>query len=290
MDPADVPPEELVRLAVGVLARLLPEVPPPPPTPELTRWPVPWRRRFRLHGSPGTVAAVRRALLAQGLVETDWRPTHVVLARPLGVMMAEHWAESTVTGGLFRWGTLWDRVRTRDALPARLDVEGTARRLAGSSDPRREPVHLVLARDDAEVAAEVAAVLGTRAFDLHTRTDPTRIDLLRRVNRHTAVLHGAGQVRPLAERLAHILDDGRPPLEVPAPAPPRVVLPWARRTAREVAARVAGEHVLAGYAVHGDPEVLAPTGGSQGSVDPQGTLDQALWGCLEAWRRREERT
>ena len=76
IDPAQLPEEELIRLAVGVLARLLPGVPRPAGTPELTRrWPVPWRRRFRLHGSPGTVAAVRRGLLAQGLVETDWRPT-----------------------------------------------------------------------------------------------------------------------------------------------------------------------------------------------------------------------
>ena len=87
-DPALLPAEELIRLAVGVLAHLLPGVPVPREEDPSPGWPVPWRRRFLLHGSPGTAAAVRHGLLRQGLVETDWRPTHVVLARPVEVMMA----------------------------------------------------------------------------------------------------------------------------------------------------------------------------------------------------------
>jgi hypothetical protein len=290
VDPAALPEEELVRLAVGVLARILPEVPSPAPTPDLARWPAPWRRRFRLHGSPGTVAAVRRALLAQGLVETDWRPTHVVIGRPLPVMMAEHWAAGAVAGGVMRWGTLWDRARTRDSLPGQLDVERIAGRLARAGDPRREPVHLVLARDDATVAGDVATVLRTRSFEVHTGTDPARVDLLRRLNRHVGVVQGPGPVRRSARALAAVLDEGRPPLEADVPAPPRGALPWARRTADEAAARVHEGHRRAGYAVHGDPGLLVPSGSGSGSVDPRETLRQALWGCLESWRRREGST
>ena len=122
-------PQELVRLAVGVLARLLPGVPLPPAAPTRPRWPLPWRRRFRLHGSPGTVAAVRQALLAQGLVESDWRPTHVVIARPIEVMMAEHWAASVQAGGILRWSTLWRRTQAAGRLP-RPDRRGRHRRTA----------------------------------------------------------------------------------------------------------------------------------------------------------------
>lgn len=289
IDPEQLPEDELVRLAVGVLSRILPDVPAPTPTPELTRWPMPWRRRFRLHGSPGTVAAVRRALLAQGLVETDWRPTHVVLGRPLPVMVAEHWAAGTVRGGVFRWGTLWNRMQTRDALPARLDVADVAHRLASSVDLRKEPVHLVLARDDAEVAEDVAAILGTRRLDVHTGTDPARVDLVRRFNRHSQVALGTGGIRNLAERLAGVLDEDRPPLVEESHVPPRLALPWARQTARVAAERVRDEHAGAGYAVHGNPGTLTLIGSAWGGVPPRRTLDEALWACQEAWRRREER-
>ena len=129
-----------------------PTVPAPPPAPDLTRWPVPWRRRFRLYGSPGTVAGVRSALLGQGLVESDWRPVHLVLGRPLEAMMAEHWAATTAQGAHLRWTTLWRRAEATKALPPRLDVVGTAERLAARRGSR-EPVHLVVAREADEVAA-----------------------------------------------------------------------------------------------------------------------------------------
>ena len=150
IDPARLPEEELVRVAVGVLTRLLPRVPTPPAAPELARWPVPWRRRFRLHGSPGTVAAVRAGLLEQGLVETDWRPVHIVLARPLEVMMAEHWAAATERGAHQRWTPLWRRAQATDGLPPRLDVVAIADRLSKAPGRRRDPVHLVIARDPDE--------------------------------------------------------------------------------------------------------------------------------------------
>ena len=109
IEPDEVPAEELNRLAVGVLARLLPGVPPHRAEPEPVRWPLPWRRRFRLHGSPETVAVVRRMLLDQGLVESDWRPVHVILGRPVDVMLGEHWATRTRAGGSMTLGTVWRR-------------------------------------------------------------------------------------------------------------------------------------------------------------------------------------
>ena len=152
-----LPEDELIRLATGVLVHLLPGLPRPTAAPEPARWPVPWRRRFRLHGSPGTAAAVRRGLLEQGLVESDWRPTHVVIARPVEAMMAEHWAATARGGGILKWSTLWRRAEAAGRLPDEIDVAAIAARLDGR---RREPVHVVVARDAQEAAETTARLLG----------------------------------------------------------------------------------------------------------------------------------
>ena len=123
------------------------------------RWPFPWRTRFRLHGSPVTAHAVRRSLVVEGLVESDWRPTHVVVARPLEVMMAEHWVARTRSGGILKWSTLWRRAMAADRLPATLDVAATAQHLLARGDG---PVHVVVARDADRAAALVAQLLGVR--------------------------------------------------------------------------------------------------------------------------------
>jgi hypothetical protein len=296
IDPDALPTEELVRLAVGVLARLLPALPSPATPPDLTRWPVPWRRRFRLHGSPATVAAVRRALLGQGLVETDWRPVHLVLGRPLEVMMAEHWQAATVAGGHLRWATVWRRAEAIDALPARVDVVRTAERLAATAS-RTEPVHLVVAPEGAELSRIVAEVLSARPFELPDAGDAAHVDVLRRLNRLTALTHGPGQVRRLATTLADLLEEGATGTTVAAT--PRSALPWARRTSAARIARLghrSGGSGVAGYAVHGDPGALAPTEppsgphsgpGRPGTIDPRRTLEVAVDGCLHAWRRQE---
>jgi hypothetical protein len=283
----EVPGDELVRLAVGVLARQLPLLPPPPPAPapDLARWPAPWRRRFRLYGSPGTVAGVRSALLAQGLVESDWRPVHIVLARPLEVMMAEHWAGATALGGHLRWTTVWRRAEAAGALPPRLDVVGIAERLAARSRSR-DPVHLVVAREPDEVAVHVADLLRVRPFDLGAGGDAARTDLLRRLNRLTALTHGPGQVRRLASTLSELLADAS--ARVPAVDVPTGSRKWARRSAAAAVERLGRSTRAAGYAVHGEPGSLAPTGsGLPGTIDPRQTLEVAVEACLRTWRRQE---
>ena len=84
--------------------------------------------------------AVRESLLAQGLVETDWRPTHVVIARPVPVMMAEHWAASVRNGGILKWSTAWRRAEAAGQLPPSIDVADIAEQLATWA-PRQ--VHVV---------------------------------------------------------------------------------------------------------------------------------------------------
>ncbi len=278
-DPARLAEEELIRLAVGVLVHLLPGVPAPREEDTTSGWPLPWRRRFLLHGSPGTAAAVRRGLLRQGLLETDWRPTHVVLARPVDVMMAEQWAARTLRGGSLKWTTLWRRRVAAGHLPPPIDVAAIAHRLAGR---RREPVHVVVARDAQEAAETTARLLRARPFTVAGTGDLARTDLLRRVNRLTAVTAGPDRVRELAARLSAALDEAsaRGQLAAPDGPPPR-----ARMGARAGGRRRPATSTRAGYAVHGNPGDLAPSDHRQpGTVDRTRTLELALAACLRTWR------
>ncbi|MET0998827.1 MAG: hypothetical protein ABWX73_08955, partial [Marmoricola sp.] len=281
-DPGSLPEDELVRLATGVLAHLLPDVRRPPAPVPRTRWPVPWRRRFMLHGSPATVAAVRRSLLAQGLVETPWRTTHVVIARPVEVMMAEHWAETVRNGGILKWSAIWRRAEAAGRLPGPIDVTAIADRLQGR---RREGLHVVVAREAGTAAALAAEVLRARPPALHGTGDAALSDLLRRLNRLTALTQGPAQVRDLSRTLVTVLDEstadsGDRTQRVVQPVVPPSSLPWAR----EVAAASTEALRHAGYAVHGEPDALAPTDhGLPGIVDRERTLELAVTACLRIW-------
>ncbi len=281
IEPEQVPEEQLIRLAVGVLAHLLPDVPRPTPDVLPSPLPLPWRRRFRLHGSPGTVSAVRRSLLGQGLVETDWRPVHVVIARPVEVMMAEHWAASVRNGGILKWSTVWRRAEAAGRLPGPIDVAAIADRLR---DRPHEPLHVVVAREADDAAALAAEVLRARPTVTRGSSDPGESDLLRRLNRLTALTHGHRLVRELSQKLVAILDDeSAEPDEVTSPVTPPASLPWAN----EVAAASAEQIRRAGYAVHGDPDALAPNAQRlPGAVDRERTLELAITACLRAWHRR----
>jgi hypothetical protein len=286
VEPDLLPVEELVRLAVGVLARLVPGLPPATQADRPPRWPFPWRRRVRLHGSPSTAAAVRTMLLDQGVVETDWRPVHLVVARPVEVMMAEHWAAAARAGGILKWSTLWRRAVAADRLPGSIDVARVAERLDGRP---HEPVHVLVAHDVQHVAALAADVLGAHEVALDQGGRLAQTDLLRRLNRLLALTAGPGEVRDLTARLlAHGLDDsvvGGPPQAPFVPAPAR---PWAE----EVAARTADRLSAAGYAVRGDLTSLAPLGppaAAGETVDHARTLDLALAACVRSWQEQRDR-
>ena len=278
MDPAGLPEEELIRLAVGVLAHLLPDVPHSAPEASRAPWPLPWRRRFRLHGAPGTVARVREGLLAQGLVETDWRPTDIVIARPVPVMMAEWWAASVRGGGILKWSTAWRRAEAAGRLPGPTDVAGLTGRLATRA---RGQVHVVVASGAEEAATLAADILGARPDEVQENGDAAVSDLLRRLNRLTVLVHGPGRVRELAGTLAATLDQGTIPAHsVTSLAPPSASMDWAR----EQAASTADAIRRAGYAVHGAPDDLAPTEHRlPGAVDRERTLELAVTACLRTW-------
>ncbi len=278
MDPTHLPEEELIRLAVGVLARLLPDVPHPTPEDLPGRWPLPWRRRIRLHGSPGTVSGVRPHLLAQGLVETDWRATHIVVARPVPVMMGEWWATSVRGGGILKWSTAWRRAEAAGRLPPAIDVTGILHRLP------TENVHVVVASGAQEAAALAAEVAGAPPTEMQVSGDPAVSDLLRRLNRLTALARGPGRVRELARTLAATLGEvASPAYSVTSLAPPPPSMAWARAQAASTAEAIRD----AGYAVHGELDALNPTDHRlPGTVDRGRTLELAVRACLRSWHLR----
>jgi hypothetical protein len=282
VDPDRLPVEELVRLASGVIAHLLPDVPPSPPQ-ELPRpRALPWRRRFFVHGAPETAAAVRRSLLAQGWVESNRRSTHIAIGLPVDLLLAEHWASNVRSGGILKWRNVWRRSHVAGRLPRSLDVPAIAGRLHSAGNQ----VHVVVAQDPGAALVLTAQALGTAPADPGTPTDLARCDLLRRVNRLTAMTEGADQVARLAAVLHETLDDlvrsgDAAGTRVLAPADE---LPWAS----EVAARMAEELREAGYSVHGDPEAMAPTQHRlPGTVDRNRTLGLAVAGCLRLWAARQ---
>lgn len=281
-DPADLPADDLVRLATGVLVHLLPGLAPAPEDRPQDRLPWPWRRRFRLHGAPGTAAATRDVLRAQGLVETDWRTLHVVLVLPVEVMMAEQWASATRHGGILRWSTFWRRAVTADALPRHLDVAALARRLADG----RDPVRVVVARDPQQALATTARLLGASETVIGPTVDLVRSDLLRRANRLAVLVHGPDRAPALLARLVQVLDEvpvAGPERTAALPAVPPPATDWARREA----ARTAEALRRADYPVHGDPaDLTAPSPAQPASVDPDRTLDLALAACLRAWHQQ----
>jgi hypothetical protein len=290
LDPSVVPPEELVRLAVGLLVHLLPDLPAPQAEQERAPWPLPWRRRFQLHGAPATCAAVRRSLLAQGYVETSWRPTHLVIARPVDVMMAEYWSASVRAGGILKWSTTWRRAQAAGGLPEAIDVGALAARLqerlpGGAGRTSREAVHVVVARDAEQSALLAARVLGARPAEVVRSDGAALSDLLRRVNRLAGLVGGPDRARDAARTLVPLLDtagEDAPVRRGAAPLTPPAALPWARAVAATSADRLR----RAGYAVHGEPEELAPTEhGRPGVVDREDTLELALTACLRAWHQ-----
>jgi hypothetical protein len=225
------------------------------------------------------VAAVRSGLLAQGLVESEWRPVHVVIARPVEVMMAEHWAASVRAGGSLKWSTTWRRAVASGRLPGPIDVVSIARGLDGR---RRESVHVVVARDVQAIAESTARLLGAHSFRVGGTADPAEPDLLRRVNRLTTLTAGPDRVSDLVSRLAAALDEGPAlPDDPHAPAVPRTALAWAQEQATSTARALRG----AGYAVHGNPDDLVPSDHRHsGSVDRTRTLELAIAACLRTWR------
>lgn len=253
VDPADLADAELTRVATGLLAEdLVAAGAPPVPEASFVR---PWRTRYRMVGDPWLADPARAALTGRGRPPGGRGSVVLVLGRDLATMLTDAWTSRCFDEGSLPWREWLDPFTVGPRVPPRIDLERAAATWARRLGPARvrvvlDPTTLPrlvgvrralpqapdLAADAVDLARQVAAVLGLLVLP------PLRRDLLR------------GTLLP---RL------------VDAPGP-RLLLPaehaaWATQRAERMRDRL----LRAGYAVHGDldllvprPEAVAPAGAS----------------------------
>ncbi len=279
--PEALPADELLRIAAGVLVRLLADEPRGPTARESRRW-RPWRRGFTLLGAPTTVELVRSALLAEGLREGGSRTTWFVLGGSLEDLMAQRWAARVRAGAGMRWQRMWRTAVAHDRVPPGIALPRIARHLAEQFGPER--VHVVLAPDASTTARLVGDVLGVTAPPIDERHDVLATDLLRRVNPVLTLAIGDEGRRQVISGVWPEIAAGEDSGPLAAPA---AHLDWAGATGERMAAALAG----ARYAVHGDPALVVPTRrpGVRRAPDPDDVLAHALRVVARAWRRSRER-
>ncbi|QNN54507.1 hypothetical protein [Nocardioides mesophilus] len=259
VDPDDVPLEELVRSATGLLVSELVSA----PSAEVASPPAPPRPRRRLlatryvvDGAPISSAAVRGALRQAGHVAGGSRATVVLVAAPLDVALAQVWSARAQHSAAARWQAFVSRSVRLGALPRAVDVAALARHWSDRVGVQR--VHVVLDEDPlAGAAAALRLPTGPAPappYPPDVALTAAEVDLLRRVNEVLAVRVAADRADAIRARLVASLAARRRPAAPMRLRVPDQHLPWLQQHA----ARLREEIVRDGYAVHGDPARLGP--------------------------------
>lgn len=179
VDPSDLPPDELVRVATSLIAEDVVGAGDLPPL----RPPRLWRRRYRILGDPDLARQLRETLTADGRPPGGPRPTVVVVADDVETLLAHAWTARCFGSAVRPWREWLAGVARGTALPRRLDpatvasawsrnvgpgrvhvVLGdpmTAARLAGLG--RRRPTVSELSADAVELARRTASAVGSLA-------------------------------------------------------------------------------------------------------------------------------
>jgi hypothetical protein len=235
VDPADLPPDELVRVATALIAEdtVAAGDPLEPRTPRLLR------RRYRVMGDPEQAITLRDTLLADGRPPGSRRATVVVAGAALGDMLAHVWTARSLGAGVQPWPEWLAGVVRRPGLPDRVDLSA----LAGAWVPRvgAGRVHVVL--DDPRLAARLVAgrrrrvamprPLSADSVELARRTAPVVGSLVSPDRRTRLMWH---RLRPVLAALPG------PELRVPERHHA-----WLARQTRDLRSRLAAGD----YAVHG---------------------------------------
>ncbi len=258
VDPAALPDEELLRVAVGLVADDVVAAGLPAPTPD--RRVPPWRHRYRLVGDPWLSGMQHHHLLEGDRPRFTRRPTVLVLGTDVGQMLVHAWTARSLAKSTVSWSEWLARAAGSANRPVRIDLV----RIAGLWAERVGPQQVRVVLDPAAVpdligarrdAASPAPALGADA-----------IDLARRVGRVLGLLVEADQRRLLLRRtlVPRLASAAGPALVLPAEH-----LDWARARAVRMRAGL----LRAGYPVHGDPDSLLP-------VDRPGAAEPSDAGAL----------
>lgn len=268
VDPSDLPTQELLRVATGLIAEdLVARGTPPAPRP----LPRPWRREYRLLGDPLVADTVRRDLVARGRPPGGARPTSLVLGAPLDLMLADTWTRLSFEQGAMAWPDWLRFWHHRNQLPPRVDLVAVAAASAERSRPGR--VRIVLDH------AALPGLLGVRRVPPVRRPGADAVELGRRVATVLGLLVPPARREQLLGRTLwpRLADVGGRPVAVPEEQ-----REWLARRA----ARMARQLRRAGYPVVGDLAGLAPRADrrqeTRSGPSEDGVLDLAVAMLLEA--------
>jgi hypothetical protein len=267
VDPAALPPAELLRVVTGLLAEdVVAAGAPSPPRPRRPRF---RRVRYRLHGDPRLAVPIREELVRRGYPTGGGRAVTFLLGRDLGGMLVDAWTRRALVDGVIGWEGWLAKLRRSDRLPARADLLRQARWWA-----RRVGHHGV------RIVTDPALLPGILRVDGPLPQPPTvaadALDLARRMAPMVGLLAGH-------ERREQLMRHGLVPRLAGEPGEPLAVperfRPWLLQQAR-----AQREGLLAqGYAVHGDLAHLDPVERAAGGGSPsvEAVLELGLRMLLE---------
>jgi hypothetical protein len=276
VDPGDLSEAELARVATGLLAEdLVTAGAPEPRRPAFVR---PWRTRYRLAGDPWLAEPARETLTARGRPPGGRGAVVLVLGTDLPTMIADVWAARAFGTGVPPWRE-WLDPFARGGVPPRVDLERAAAGWASRVGPER--VRVVL-----DPAALPRLVGVRRSPPARPRPAADAVELARRVGAVLGLL-------VLPPRRTELLRRALLPRLVDAPGEPLAVPPRHAAWVAERAARMRDGLLGAGYAVHGDPDLLLPrreelADATAGPTDV-GVLDLAVRLLLGSGDRPTER-
>ena len=269
VDPGDLPDDELLRVATGLLAEDLVARGTREPG---VRRPRRLRTRYELAGDPWLATAATRELVADGRPPGGGGRAVHVLGADVATMLAHVWATAAFGGGTPAWPDFLARVRARRRLPDRVDLPGVVERFSARPHTGRVGVVLDLDRLPVLVGARRLGHRLAPAPDLAAHAT----ELARQVG---AVL--SLHVPPDQQRA--LLTTGlRPRLTAVAGARPSVP-PEHRDWVEDAASAMRRRLLRARYPVVGDPDLLLgpADSGADSGADPTGpvtdpVLDLAL--------------
>jgi hypothetical protein len=240
VDPADLPDDELIRVAAGLVAEDVVAAGLPEPAREpVPRW---WRTRYRLVGDAELADPRRAELIRRGRPPGGRGAVVLVLGTDLGQLLVDAWTTRCLTEGVAPWRDWIDAWARRTTLPPRADLLQAASRWRETAGAGR--VRVVLDMD------ELPRLVGVRRPLSASR--PLSADATELARRIGPVLN----LLVVPEARQALVEHHLRPWLAAAGGEPLVLPPEHRRWARARATAMRDDLLRGRYPVHGDPDSL----------------------------------